>query len=167
MKTVIIARHAKSGWDNPNLSDFERTLNHRGLRDAPFMAEKIKELVAVPELIITSGATRARTTTDFFVKAFDYPESKLIKDDRLYDGGPKYILKRLKELDDKINSVAIFAHNPDITYVATFLAGQRFDNIPTCGIVCLEFDIEKWAQIDEDNGELKFFEYPKKYLGSE
>ena len=164
MKTLIIARHAKSGWDNPDLRDFDRTLNQRGLRDAPFMADKIKGLVSCPDLIVTSGAVRARTTAGYFVEAFDYPAEKLVIDDRIYDGGPRYIINLLKKSDDSVNFVALFGHNPDITSVVTFFSGKHFENVPTCGVVCIEFDIESWSDIDKENGNMKFFEYPKKYF---
>jgi phosphohistidine phosphatase len=39
MKKLILVRHAKSSWDNPDLTDFERVLNKRGIRDAQFMSE--------------------------------------------------------------------------------------------------------------------------------
>ncbi len=55
-KTLYIARHAKSSWDDASLSDFERPLNKRGKRDAPFMAEKLKELGVKPDLILSSPA---------------------------------------------------------------------------------------------------------------
>ena len=37
MKTIILARHAKSSWKDPGLDDFDRPLNKRGKRNAPFM----------------------------------------------------------------------------------------------------------------------------------
>jgi len=38
MKKITLIRHAKSDWNN-NFSDFDRPLNNRGLRDAPFMSK--------------------------------------------------------------------------------------------------------------------------------
>jgi phosphohistidine phosphatase len=43
MKELLLVRHAKSDWGDPSLDDFDRPLNGRGKRDAPVMAEKIKE----------------------------------------------------------------------------------------------------------------------------
>ena len=61
-KTLYIARHAKSSWDDMSLSDFERTLNARGKRDAPFMANILKEKGITPDLILSSPAKRAKKT---------------------------------------------------------------------------------------------------------
>ena len=59
MKTLILVRHAKSDWNDPFLSDFERTLNSRGMQDAPEMAKRFMNRGVMPELIITSPAVRA------------------------------------------------------------------------------------------------------------
>jgi len=37
MKKITIVRHAKSSWQFPELTDYERPLNKRGLRNAPVM----------------------------------------------------------------------------------------------------------------------------------
>ncbi|WP_268812262.1 SixA phosphatase family protein [Arcobacter defluvii] len=42
MKKLVLIRHAKSDWSNPFLEDFDRALNKRGLKDAPFMAKILK-----------------------------------------------------------------------------------------------------------------------------
>ena len=39
MRELILIRHAKSDWSNPLLDDFERPLNKRGEKNAPFMAK--------------------------------------------------------------------------------------------------------------------------------
>jgi len=59
MKKLILVRHAKSSWKNPALSDFNRPLNKRGKRDAPYMGKKLREKGIKPELIIASSAVRA------------------------------------------------------------------------------------------------------------
>ena len=55
MKTVILVRHAKSSWKDPGLEDFDRPLNKRGKRDAPFMGKKLRErrprLFRLPEAL--------------------------------------------------------------------------------------------------------------------
>ncbi|WP_146066749.1 SixA phosphatase family protein [Candidatus Venteria ishoeyi] len=43
MKTLILLRHAKSSWDHPGLSDFERPLNARGLKNAPKMGRRLAQ----------------------------------------------------------------------------------------------------------------------------
>jgi len=60
MKTIILVRHAKSSWKDPSLDDFDRPLNKRGKRNAPFMGNKLKERKIMPDLILSSPAKRAK-----------------------------------------------------------------------------------------------------------
>ena len=60
MKTIILVRHAKSSWKDPSLDDFDRPLNKRGKRNAPFMGNKLKERKIMPDLVLSSPAKRAK-----------------------------------------------------------------------------------------------------------
>ena len=72
MKTLYLVRHAKSDWGNAHTGDFQRTLNHRGLKAAPYMAALLKEKKVFPELVISSPANRALTTAEFFCEILGY-----------------------------------------------------------------------------------------------
>ncbi|MEA2100895.1 MAG: hypothetical protein U9P72_12285 [Campylobacterota bacterium] len=43
MKKLCIIRHAKSSWKDFTLDDFDRPLNKRGMLNAPFMGNKLKD----------------------------------------------------------------------------------------------------------------------------
>jgi len=62
MKTLLLIRHAKSSWENPYLSDFDRPLNKRGKHDAPLMGGILKEKNMIPDTIYSSPAVRALET---------------------------------------------------------------------------------------------------------
>ena len=76
LRNICFVRHAKSSWDHPGLTDINRPLNKRGERDGPFMANKMKELGIVADLILTSPAVRARTTAGFFKDEFDLEDQQ-------------------------------------------------------------------------------------------
>lgn len=164
MKNLILIRHAKSSWDNPDWSDFDRPLNKRGLRDAPFMANLLSKKGISPDLIISSTAKRASETAQFFCEAFNYNFDNLQKDLGIYERGSKYIINLLSKLDNKINTVFIIGHNPDITSMATYFSGEFFDNVPTCGIIGVKFNFDAWENITTKNGELMFSEFPRNYF---
>ncbi len=63
-KTLLILRHAKSRPKDPNLSDYERTLDKLGVDDALYMGKLIRSKDLVPDLIISSSAIRAKMTGD-------------------------------------------------------------------------------------------------------
>lgn len=164
MKTLLIVRHAKSSWDNPDLADFERPLNNRGLRDAEFMAKKIAEKNIKPDLILSSPAIRAFTTAKFFAEKLKYPEHQIITKELIYDRGPREILLLLNETDDNIDTIMLFGHNPDLSTLTHYLCDFEYGNLPTCGIVCIDFDIDSWTHLGEEKGKLRFFESPKMYF---
>lgn len=162
MKTLLLIRHAKSGWENPELSDFDRPLSVRGLTDAPIMADRINKLLGKPDKIYSSSATRAKTTALFFADSFRIDADVIVFDKLFYDNYAKSVKKTISLLDNSINTVAFIGHNPDITSLATYFSGEYFENIPTCGVVCIDFDTDNWDRLLEMNGVIRFYEYPKK-----
>ena len=164
MKTLLLVRHAKSSWDYPGLTDFERPLNKRGHRDAPFMGKLLIEKKVVPDLIISSPATRAITTARHFSEGLGYPLEKISTDERLYDAEYSDICDVIFEIDDPVNCLMIVSHNPGLTEVADRLTGKVIDNIVTSAILCINFDTASWSKINSKNASIEFYEYPKKYL---
>ncbi len=163
MKTLLLVRHAKSSWDNPDWTDLMRPLNSRGLREAAMMANIISEKIASPDVILTSPAIRALATANIFVEQLDYSKDKLIVDINIYERGTNYVKKIVLSADDSIDFIMVFGHNPDITSLSSYFSGAYIDNVPTCGAVCIDFNVNKWQEIEETNGDLRFFDYPKKY----
>ncbi|MCF8240602.1 MAG: histidine phosphatase family protein [Melioribacteraceae bacterium] len=161
MKRLILVRHAKSSWKDPDLADFERPLNKRGKRDAPLMAKLIAEKGEKPDVLISSPALRAYTTAREFAKQLDIKPKKLIMDENIYEAGAHELMGLALKFNDEHNSVMLFGHNPGLTLLNNYLSAQRIDNIPTCGVVCIEFEIDSWKEIKIESGRTQYFEYPK------
>ena len=164
MKTLILIRHAKSSWENRNISDFERGLNDRGKRDAPFMAGILKEKKINIDLILSSPAVRAFKTAKIFARELEIEEKEIIINENIYEAGRKDLLKVLMETNDSINNLMLFGHNPGLTYLSNYLCDYETDNIPTCGIVCMQLDFDSWKYLGSKSCNFIFFEYPKKYF---
>lgn len=164
MKTLLLVRHAKSSWDYPGLTDFERPLNKRGHRDAPLMGNLLKEKNIIPDLIISSPATRAITTARYFADSMEYPLEKINTDERLYEAGPLDITNVISEVDDSVNFLMIVSHNPGLTEVADQLTGKIIENIVTSAIFSIDFDTDSWSKANKKNANIGFYEYPKKYV---
>ncbi len=163
MKSVIFVRHAKSSWDNPDLSDFDRPLNKRGLKDAPFMAQVLAQMNIKPDKIISSPAIRALTTARHFAEKLDYPINDISTHNDIYEKGANAIINIITNLDNNLNCIMLFGHNPDLHHLVTYLSDLTIDNLPTCGIVCIDFNVASWSDIKNSKGVIRFFEYPKKY----
>ena len=83
MKYLLLMRHAKSAWDEPHTTDFDRSLNERGKKDAPDMAGRIKAFPFKPDLLISSPAKRAIKTAKAVAEVLHYPEKKVELENKL------------------------------------------------------------------------------------
>ncbi|WP_375578426.1 histidine phosphatase family protein [Marivirga tractuosa] len=158
MKQLILLRHAKSSWDFPHLNDYDRPLNDRGKRDAPKMAQWLSSQAINADLIISSGAERAKNTAIAFQALLNIP---LEIDDQLYHAGRSKLLNFIKQTDNSVNSLILVSHNPGLNDLADYLLSGFPDNIPTTGIVSLKLNIQKWSEASPKNASLDFFQYPK------
>lgn len=162
MKQLLIVRHAKSDKDNPGLDDFERPLNARGKKNAPEMAQRMLKKKLIPEQIVSSPAKRAITTAEYFAEAFDIKKTSILREPQIYEASSATLMRVINKLPKESDFIAMFGHNPGITDVVARLTGTDLINIPTCGIVLIEFPFDDWEMISQGTGELKMYDYPKK-----
>ena len=161
MKQILLVRHAKSSWDDPSLSDFDRPLNDRGENDAPIMAKKMKERKIKLDALITSPAKRAKQTCKYFAKELDIRKKKIVEVEELYEAGPDNFYNVIENLKNKWDRVAIFSHNPGVSSFANFLTDTHIDDMPTCAVFAIKADLKKWKDFREAKKEFWFFDYPK------
>lgn len=162
MRELILIRHAKSDWSNPLLDDFERPLNKRGEKNAPFMAKILKKEIQKPDLIISSPSFRTKLTLEYFLKEFEY-KGEVIFEKSIYEAPFENLLKVIKNIDDKYKTIFLIGHNPGLNDLANFLLGSFEDNIATSGVLKIDFDTNSWKNISKDNSKLIFFKYPKMF----
>lgn len=163
MKHLYLIRHAKSNWNDSALSDFDRPLNKRGKRDAPFMGQRLAAASVCPDLIIASSAKRARKTARIISKEIGYPKARIVLTDTIYTSELGQLLEIIRSTGSDIQSLGLVGHNFVITELAEWLTGRSIVNIPTCGIVAIAFDIKQWRKVEGQTGKLVFFDYPKKH----
>lgn len=161
MKTLVLVRHAKSSWKDDSLADRDRPLNKRGKRDAPGMARRLADLVGGPDLIVSSPARRALTTARVVAEAVGYPVDAIRVDERIYQATPADILEVIRGLEDGIDRVFLFGHNPGLTELVNELSEPAVDNVPTCGVVDLRLVAGRWADISPTNVRREAFLTPK------
>ena len=156
-------RHAKSSWANPLQSDFERPLNDRGMRDAPIMAEKLKKLGIIPDLIIASTAKRAKQTAKKIAKELGYDPDNIKWEEKLYHCIPSVFDEVIYEVGDAIKTIFIVAHNPGITgFVNQLSPDFSIDNMPTCAVVAAHVNAKDWNTYAIAERKVFLFEYPGK-----
>lgn len=162
MKTLYIARHAKSSWDHEGITDFERPLNTRGHKDAPRMGAVLHGLGARPGLIRSSAAERAITTARYYAEALGYRSEDIVVDAGMYGAGPIELIDMVATFPDEVGEAMIVGHNPTMHMLAYRLAGFEATNLPTAAVVCIDFEMNTWGSIRDTRGQVRYFEYPKK-----
>ena len=165
MKQLLIIRHAKSSWDTSILKDFDRPLNERGLKDAPAMAKRLLERKIFINSFISSTAKRAFTTATFFYERYKkagYKTTGVIGIEELYLAPPKVFESIICNVNDALNTVAIFAHNPGITEFANELTNTRIDEMPTCSVFAVKIETDSWKDFADAKKSFWFFDCPKR-----
>lgn len=161
MKTLLIIRHAKAETSF-TLNDFERPLSERGKKDAPAIAKKISQKNITIDAFVSSPAKRAKKTAELFCKEYGVHDDKIIFISALYHAPAEIFYEVIKHLDETFNTVAIFAHNPGITYfVNTLVTDMRIDNMPTCAVFAVQAAIDHWKDFEKAKKKFLFFDYPK------
>ena len=161
MKRIILIRHGKSAWNNPNLSDHQRPLAERGLRDVPVMARRLQADNRLPELILSSSAVRAMQTTELLMHTLGYDSEKLIIYPSLYHASARQMLTVIKEQDDSFSTIALVGHNPGMNELIEEI-NPSFENLPTSGLYGIELSIRSWKETSFELMKTWFFDYPKK-----
>lgn len=164
MKTIYFVRHAKSSWDHPMLQDFDRPLNPRGLRDAPFMGKLLHAKGAKPDVLISSPAQRALHTARFFAEAMGHDPDSVQQEPQIYEAYPETIFFFIQALPNEHQEIFLFGHNPTWTSLANQFSEEFLSNIPTCGVFKVEAAVDDWAAFTRHTGALTAFHFPKQYF---
>lgn len=153
MKTLLLMRHAKSSWKNPDLSDRERPLNATGKKEAPMMGELILEKELLPQVILASSAERTRQTAKMLAEQCNFKgEVKYLNS--LYMAEPQQCLEAVKALPDDLERVMLIGHNPGLEGLLQILS-KRVESLPTGALAHLVLPIRSWQELgDGITGEL-------------
>ncbi len=162
MKTLYLQRHAKSSWANPELTDEQRPLNSRGQRDAPKMGLRMSKRKVIPDLIVSSPAIRAFTTAKIIAGQLGMDSDEVVIEDGIYGAGVGALIQIIQDFPNEYAGVMLTGHNPYLTYLANDLSGSNISNVPTSGVVIIQFAVDNWSDIKRNNGKLLEFDYPKK-----
>jgi phosphohistidine phosphatase len=164
-KELLLVRHAKSSWDDPYLDDYDRPLNERGLRNALEMGKRLQEWSIRPDAWISSTALRAITTAQMIAEEIGFPQDQIQRSRDLYHASATELQGFIAGLDDEIDTVALFGHNPGMTSLVANLYGLPIDNLPTCGVVHLQFNENTWSAVSSVPPARAYFDFPKNESG--
>jgi phosphohistidine phosphatase len=167
-RRLLLLRHAKSSWDDPDLVDFDRPLSGRGLKTAPRVGRELARRGWLPDLALVSPALRTRDT--WRLVAAELPASvqaEFIQ--ALYEATAADILAKVRQANAEASSLLVLGHNPGLEEFARRLAGSRSDapalnrleeKFPTAALA--RFDVDgDWAQLALGNARLTHCIWPK------
>src|SRR5215204_3317563 len=135
MKLIYLLRHAKSSWDNPDIADYDRPLNDRGLQAAAFMGEFMQQNDLVPDMILVSTAARAKATLQLVRRSWP-GQVDAVLEPRIYDASPQALRQVVSEVDDSYGSILLIGHNPGIEGFIHFLTGS-IEAMPTAALAVI------------------------------
>lgn len=159
MKLLYLIRHAKSSWSF-DLTDHDRPLGKRGRKDVLKMGRYLAENQLAPEVFISSTASRALNTALFICDQMKVDEGNIRLEKKLFHAGSSEILSVIQSAPS-CNRLALFGHNPGFTTCVNQLANEDIDNVPTCGVVGISFNVSSWSEVKFGIGKMEFFYYPK------
>ena len=55
----------------------------------------------------------------------------------------------------------LFGHNPGLTDVVNRLGTRNLANVPTCGVVAFDFDVDRWSDVVKSSPSRMDFYSPK------
>lgn len=168
-RRLHLLRHAKSAWDNPALSDFERPLDPRGERAAAAMAVYARQIEMAPDVVLCSSARRTRETWARLAAELPTPRDVQFVD-AIYEAGPRTLLDLVRSLPDAAGAALLIGHNPGLMSTALALADgpaalidQMAEKYPTCALASFGFE-GNWSDLAEGAAELEGFVSPKMLL---
>ena len=148
MKNLILIRHAKSNRENPT-SDINRSISQRGIKDAILISNLVENTLPQKYIIWSSIAKRTVETSYIFAQNLLYPIENINFKSELYTFDEKELFKQIAKCEDSCENIIIFGHNDAITNFVNKFGDKKINNVPTSGLVQIEFNTNSWKTISK------------------
>ena len=133
-------RHAKSSWKETGVTDHDRPLNKRGLRDAPRIADAIHDRGWTPDLILVSSSKRTLQTLSGMTNRFEGVQSEIRTE--IYHATVNDLLLVLEDMTQE-GTTMVLGHNPGSEILVNHLSGE-WHVMPTAAAVLLVESTGQW-----------------------
>ncbi|NNF16932.1 MAG: histidine phosphatase family protein [Gammaproteobacteria bacterium] len=163
MKHLILVRHAKAIWNSTDIPDLDRPLSDTGRREVPTMGERLAARGIMPDMIIASPAERAWHTATMLAPYVKLPSDRVEIVEELFLADTDVLLSITQMCDSNVDCLIIVGHNPGITQFANMMTDVAVDNIPTCGMYHMKFDVDAWYDIELKTGDYVAFDFPRNH----
>ena len=154
IKMLYLLRHAQSADKQPSQPDKERELTSRGMKEAGNIGQAIKKLNINFDLVMSSTALRAKSTTLCVAESLGLEAKAITWNEEIYNASVKKLIEIVRGLNEKSSSVLLVGHNPSISYAAAYLVGTELGDLPPGGLATIRFTVSNWREIKSGAGEL-------------
>lgn len=145
MKTLYVLRHGKAAAEADGRSDHERELTKRGRADVLRAAAHLSDRGALPSLVLSSSAARARQSAELCVGAWPRAVELAIVSE-LYLAEPSSYLAALAAKGEPHARVMLVGHNPGLEALVLSL-GEHSEHLPTAALAEIELQIDTWPEL--------------------
>ena len=132
VKTLTLLRHAKSGWDDPTLRDFDRTLSAKGRRAAQAIGRHLQSEGARFDRVLASPAQRVVETIAEIEAGYGAALSPAW-DKRVYLASSATLLDLVRETGPEFGSLLVIGHNPGLEDLVLLLVPGAQRGLPRRG----------------------------------
>ncbi|SOB80314.1 phosphohistidine phosphatase [Sphingomonas guangdongensis] len=167
MKTLTLLRHAKSGWDDPLLRDFDRPLNVKGQRAATTVGRNLRALGLSFDHVVASPAVRVAETLAQVAHGYGAAIDPAF-DRRLYLAAVATLLEVIHALPAAANTALLAGHNPGLEELVLALVPEGDDargevaiKFPTASVAVLTCAVDNWADVAPGGATLTHFVRPR------
>lgn len=159
MRTLLVMRHAKSDWAGGH-ADVDRPLNTRGRVTARLMGRFLAATNQLPDAVICSPAVRAQRTLELAMEEGGWT-CPVRTAEALYGDGVAATLAELRREADVDDTVLVVGHQPTWQDLVQRSVGGGRVGFPTACIARVDFDVDRWADLQAGEGVLSFLVPPK------
>ena len=166
MRRLFLIRHAKA---EPSVGrdDYERRLTDRGRADARRVAAALAARKMLPQVLVHSGAARAKETAEIFAAEWKR-KVELREELGLYDASLASLLALTRALSNDDSRVGLVGHNPGLGELAVALTGSGAElemrrlagKYPTGAIAALDFSVDRWQDVERNSAMLALYLTP-------
>jgi phosphohistidine phosphatase len=154
-RLLVLLRHAKSSWEDPDLDDHDRPLAERGRRDAAAAGKVLAERRIRPDLVLCSTSERTRQTWRRAERA-GARAGEVRFEDQVYEASSVELLRLVRSVPDEVRTLMLVGHAPGLPDLAERLsvdstseAARRMRlKYPTSGLAVFAVTTP-WSQLRE------------------
>lgn len=162
MNRLYLMRHAKAEKSDGTIRDFDRPLQPRGQSDAALIASRMLSEVGIPIHIKSSSARRTSETAEIVARIFGIKSELIEKDKSMYGADLDKLIETVQMLPDEKITVMLIGHNPGFSDLASYFSETELE-MPTAGLVVLDFDVTNWSHVSPSKCKLAGFDYPSQH----